>query len=58
MNSLKLNLYNALGTKVLDQILNSGTQTYSIPLNQLHAGVYVLAVSLAEKNAVKKLIIQ
>ena len=56
-NTSKINLYNVLGRKVMEQTLSAGTQTYSIPIKEISSGVYLLVAEVAGKSSAQKLII-
>jgi hypothetical protein len=53
----KINLYNVLGRKVMEQTISAGTQTYSIPVKGISSGVYLLVAEVAGKSSAQKLII-
>ncbi|MEI7502572.1 MAG: T9SS type A sorting domain-containing protein [Paludibacter sp.] len=57
-NTSKINLYNVLGRKVMEQTISAGTQTYSIPVKGISSGVYLLVAEVAGKRSAQKLIIQ
>jgi len=56
-NTSKINLYNVLGRKVMEQTISAGTQTYSIPVKGINSGVYLLVSEVAGKTNAQKLII-
>ena len=56
--SSKLYLHNVLGSKVLEQNINPGLSTCSIPVSGIASGVYLLTFESAGNRCSQKLIIQ
>ncbi|MEI8085502.1 MAG: T9SS type A sorting domain-containing protein [Paludibacter sp.] len=56
--SSKLYLHNVLGSKVLEQNINPGLSTCSIPVSGIASGVYLLTFESAGNHCSQKLIIQ
>jgi hypothetical protein len=54
----KVFLYNLMGRKVIEQVLSSGTSSYSIPLNGTDNGVYLLSIESAGSRSSQKIIVQ
>jgi hypothetical protein len=57
VNSSKVSVYSLVGRKVIEQNLNSGTSSYSIPVNRLSSGAYLLVAELGGKKIAHKLLI-
>jgi hypothetical protein len=51
-------LHNVTGQKLVEQHLNSGTSSYSIPVNEISAGVYLLTIEMDGNQSSQKIIIQ
>jgi len=53
----KVNLYNMVGTKILEQTLNPSEETHTVSLQGLYAGVYLLSMEATGIRISQKLII-
>tara|TARA_Y200000002_G_scaffold354796_1_gene335304 strand:- start:58 stop:1338 length:1281 start_codon:yes stop_codon:yes gene_type:complete len=53
-----VNLYNILGGKVLEIVLDNSNNTYRIPINSLSKGIYIIELQSAVDRLTKKLLIQ
>ena len=57
-NNINVNLYNILGTRVLDTTLNNNVNTQTISTIGLSAGIYVIELESGTDRLTKKLIIK
>ena len=57
-NNTRVNLYNILGGKVLEIVLDNSNNTYRIPINSLSKGIYIIELQSAVDRLTKKLLIQ
>tara|TARA_B100001093_G_scaffold70227_1_gene60680 strand:+ start:789 stop:2999 length:2211 start_codon:yes stop_codon:yes gene_type:complete len=54
----KVNLYNILGGKVSEIVLDNSNNTYRMPINSLSKGIYIIELQSAVDRLTKKLLIQ
>ena len=57
-SNTKVNLYNILGGKVSEIVLDNSNNTYRIPINSLSKGIYIIELQSAVDRLTKKLLIQ
>ena len=57
-SNTKVNLYNILGGKVFEIVLDNSNNTYRIPINSLSKGIYIIELQSAVNRLTKKLLIQ
>lgn len=57
VNSAKVSVYSLVGRKVIEQNLNTGTSSYSLLVNRLSSGAYLLVAELGGKKIAHKLLI-
>ncbi len=58
VSSTEVSLFNILGTKVMDTMLDNTTNTQTVSTNGLSTGIYVLKLVSGENQLTKKLIIK
>ena len=58
VTSTQVNLFNILGTKVMDTTLDNNTNTQIISTNGLSMGIYVIKLESGQSQLTKKLIIK
>ena len=58
LTSTKVNLFNILGTKVIDATLDNTSNTQMISTNGLSTGIYVIKLESGQNQLTKKLIIK
>ena len=57
-SNTKASLYNIMGGKLLETILDNSNNTYRIPVSDLSVGIYVIELESATERLTKKILIQ